>query len=370
MRQITTIQVAAVLISTTVGAGVFALPRLAVFAADTGAPLITLIGALVGLFGLLLITVLGVRFPEKSIVQYSEDILGRGTAFVASMSIVSFFTVWTALISREFGEVVVTSLLRQTPLEVTVLVMLLLAAIFARTDIVTFVNTHLFYMPFILVPGITVIGLSFKNSHILNLLPIWGNEHHQLFSGILMIAALFQGSFIMTLVIPFMRSPKRAYVSMLWGWAVPSGTYVLIVIASVAVFGPEEVKLLMWPTLELAKTTSVPANILERLDAALLAVFVTNVFTALFSCYYFIIRSLTYMFHLRDHKMFVYFILPFIFLIAMLPQNILQMYQILEFVGKIGLIITIGYPALLWIMAVIRKKRGEPDNIRDSGGKS
>ncbi|MBW7457716.1 endospore germination permease [Paenibacillus sepulcri] len=367
MRPITAVQVAAIVTSSTIGVGVLAVPLLAVRTADTGAPLVTLLGTLVALFGLFLVTVLGIRFPDQSIIQYSEDIIGRGIAFVASLGIVSFFSILMALISREFGEVVITSILKRTPLEVTVLAMLLLAAVFARTDIVTFASIHLFYLPFIMVPGWIIVLLSLKNSRVLNLLPVWGNEHHELFFGILTIAALFQGSFIITMVIPFMKKPKKAYLSMIWGWFMPSFFFVLTVISAVAVFGPEEIKLLMWPTLELAKTTALPANILERLDAAILAVWVTNVFTTLLSIFYLTIKSITQMFHLQNHKMFAFCLLPFIFLIAMLPQSVLQMYEFVEFFGKIGLFITICYPILLLLIAVIRKKRGKPVAVNENG---
>ncbi|MFC0328985.1 endospore germination permease [Paenibacillus sepulcri] len=366
MRPITTLQVAAIVVSSTIGGGVLAVPLLAVRAADTGAPLVTLLGTLVGLFGLIIVTVLGIRFPDQSIIQYSEDIIGRGISFVASLSIVIFFSILAAAISREFGEVVITSILKRTPLEVTVLAMLLLAAVFARTDIVTFASIHLFYLPFIMVPGLTIVSLSLKNSRVLNLLPVWGNEHHDLFLWIFTIAALFQGSFIITMVIPFMKSPTKAFLSMIWGWAIPSLLYVLIVISSVAVFGPEEIKLLMWPTLELAKTTALPANILERLDAAFLAVWVTNVFTTMLSTFYLTVKSITQMFHLKEHKIFAFFMLPFIFLIAMLPQSVLELYEFAEYAGKLGLYITIGYPLLLLLIAVIRKKRGKPVAVKDS----
>ncbi|QYR24147.1 spore germination protein [Paenibacillus sp. sptzw28] len=361
MRQITAIQTAAILISTIIGVGVLAHPRLAVLAADTGAPIVTVLGALLGIAGLSLVTILGVRFPQKSIAQYSEMILGKWISHLASFCIILFFAELTALASREFGEVVVTSVLKQTPIEVTVIVMLLLAAMIARKDIRTFAYVHLFYLPFIILPGLVIVTLSLKNARVLNLLPVWGAGPDGVFSGILTIATLFQGSFIMTLVIPFMRQPRKAYISAFWGWLIAGGFYVLIVIATVAVFGTEEIKLMLWPTLELAKATSLPANILERLDAAFLAVWVTAVFTTLFSSYYLTMKTMTQLLHLRDHQMFSYFILPFIFLLAMLPQSVLQLYEIIEIVGRIGLIITIGYPSLLLAIALIRKQRGEPN---------
>ncbi|RTE10515.1 GerAB/ArcD/ProY family transporter, partial [Paenibacillus whitsoniae] len=349
-RQITVIQAAIILISTIIGVGVLALSLFAVRAADSGAPLVTLLGFLVGLLGLWLLTKLGMRFPTQSIIEYSEDLIGKWAARGFSILIIMFFCLLTALASREFGEVVVTSVLTKTPLEVTVIVMLLLAAISSRVDITTFTYFHHFYFPVIVFPGLLIVVLSLKNAQLINLLPLWGNEPSGLSGGILTMAALFQGSFVMTIVIPAMRRPERAMIAGYIGMAIAGSLYFLIVIATVGVFGAEEIKKLVWPTLELAKTTSLPANILERLDGAFLAVWVTAVFTTLLSTYYLAIYFSTQLLRLRDHKMFAFFLIPFIYVIAMLSPNLMQMYETIQIVGRCGLFFTIAYPFFLFIV--------------------
>ncbi|WP_373229302.1 endospore germination permease [Cohnella sp.] len=359
-RQITMIQAAAILVSTIIGVGVLPIPLFAVEAADSGAPLVTLLGAMLAFVGLVLVALLGMRFPKKSIVQYSEDIIGKWPSWIGSVCVIGFFAVLTSLTAREFGEVVITAVLTKTPLEVTVIVMLLLAAISTRNDITTFAYIHHFYFPLLLFPVLLIVALSLKSAEPINLQPIWGNEHKEILGGVLTIAALFQGSFILTTVIPAMRRPDKALKASLWGFLIAGGLYVTIVAATVSVFGAEEIKNLLWPTLELAKATSLPANILERLDAAFLAVWVTAVFTTLFSSYFIAIKEVSKLFRLRDHKMFSFFLLPVVFFMAMIPQNILQMYEIIQNVGRIGLCITIAYPGLLLLIAMIRKKRGDP----------
>ncbi|GMK37500.1 spore germination protein YndE [Paenibacillus sp. CCS19] len=367
IRQITTIQSAAIQVSTIIGVGVLALPLIAVRAADSGAPLVTLLGVMVGYIGLILITALGMRFPDQSIIQYSETIIGKWLAWIGSMSAIVFFAILTSLAAREFGEVVVTSVLKSTPVEVTVIVMLLLAAISCRNNIITFAYFHHFYFPLILFPGLGIVVLSMKNADLINLQPIIGNDPSNMLTGVLTVGALFQGSFIMTLVIPAMRKPKKAMLAGFVGLLIVGGLYVAIVVAAVGVFGSEEIKNLLWPTLELAKATTLPANVLERLDAAFLAVWVTAVFTTLLSSYFLTIRMTSELFRLNDHKAISTFILPIVFILAMIPQNIIQLYAVIEDVGRIGLYITVGYPGLLLIVSLVRKKRGNQpsDNVME-----
>ncbi|WP_248924371.1 GerAB/ArcD/ProY family transporter [Paenibacillus hamazuiensis] len=357
-RQVTVIQAAAVLISTIIGVGVLPLPLFGVRAADTGAPLVTFLAILVAASGLWLITKLGMRFPNQSIIEYGETIVGKWLAWSGNVLIIAFFAVLTSLAAREFGEVVITAVLKKTPLEVTVIVMLLLATVSCRNDVTTFAYIHHFYLPAIVFPAVLIVALSLKNAQAIYLLPLWGNEPSGMLYGVLTVAALFQGGFVYTIVIPFMRRPDRAMKGAFWGLFIAGGLYLSAVTAAVGVFGPEETKKLLWPTLELAKTTSLPGNILERLDGAFLAVWVTAVFTTLFSSYYFTIHASSKLFRLRDHKMLSSFILPFLFGMAMLPQNVLHMYKIITIVGQLGLIITIGYPLILFTVAAIRKKRG------------
>lgn len=357
--EVTVIQAAAIIVSSIIGVGVLPLPLFAVRAAGAGAPLATMLGVAVAFIGLAIITILGMRFPSKSIIQYSEDIIGKWLARAGNIMIIVFFAILTSLTAREFGEVVVTSVLKQTPVEVTVIVMLLLATFSTRNDITRFAYIHYFYTPLLLIPGILIVALSLKNADILNLQPFWGNNPKGMVPGILTIAALFQGSFVMTVVIPAMRKPKKAMLASIWGIVIAGGLYIVIAAATVSVFGAEEIKKLLWPTLELAKTTSLPANILERVDAAFLAVWVTAVFTTLFSSYYFTIDSIGRLFRLGDSKMLSFFILPFVFIMALLPQNILQMYEIIQNLGRVGMFMTIAYPGILLLVSIIRKQKEE-----------
>ncbi|MGV2786961.1 GerAB/ArcD/ProY family transporter, partial [Clostridium perfringens] len=119
-RHITVTQATAVTISTIVGVSVLALPLAAVKAADAGAPLVTFLGMLLAFVGLFFMTRLGMRFPNDSYIEYSEIIIGKWLGRIGGLLSIAFFAVLSSLVAREFGEVVVTAVLKNTPLEVTV----------------------------------------------------------------------------------------------------------------------------------------------------------------------------------------------------------------------------------------------------------
>lgn len=359
VRSITVIQATAILVSTVIGVGVLPIPLFAVQAAETGAPLATAAATAVAFVGLFLTTRLSMRFPTLTFVRLSERIIGRWSATAGSLLVIAFFAVLTALAAREFGTVVVTSVLKNTPIEVTVVVMLTLALLSSRSDMRSFSYMHLFYLPIVLFPALIIVVLSLKNANPLYLLPLTGNRQPHLWDGMTTIIALFQGYFIMTLVVPHMRRPEKAMVASGIGILLAGGLYLFAVTAVLAVFGPMETQNLLWPTLELAKTTSLPANVLERLDALFLSVWVTAVFTTLLSSYTFTVHALADLLRLKDHRLFTFFLLPVIFTVAMLPYNVLQLYEIIAFVGRIGLVLTFAYPGLLLMIAMMRGLKGE-----------
>ncbi len=167
------IEMAAILISTVIGVAILPFPLFAVRGAGTGAGMLTLMAIGITLIGLLSVIALGLRFPGQSIIQYGAQIIGRPAAAMLNALLIVFYIVLTASAAREFGTVVVTSVLKQTPIEATVIIMLLIAAISARKDLRTFANIHLFYTPIILMPVLLIVCLSFQNAEPLYLLPIF-----------------------------------------------------------------------------------------------------------------------------------------------------------------------------------------------------
>jgi spore germination protein len=354
-------QVIAILINSIIGAGILPMPVFPVRAADHGAPLITVLAFVMAYIGLACMALLGSRFPKQNFVTLSEMVIGKWPARFFTFLFACYLGALTAFTAREFGEVVITSVLKSTPLEVTVILMLVLGAVSARSDMNTFAYMHMFYVPFVVIPAWLIVFLSLKNAEPLNLLPIWGNESGNWFNGIIAVASLTQASFIITLVIPYMKNPEKALRTATLSILVTGSLYVAIVVACVGVFGPEEIKILLWPTLELAKTTSLPANILERLDAAFLALWLTAVFTNILSTYFFTVHAFSNVFKLRDYRFLTMFILPFIFVLAMQPKSIIQMYTDIYQIGRVGYLILVGYAATLLLIAILRGIRGRRD---------
>ncbi|MBX6350267.1 MAG: endospore germination permease [Clostridia bacterium] len=358
LKVITDVQVAAILASSIIGVGILTLPRVTTERADTGGPLATALGSLLTMGATALLALLGRRHPDENVFQLGETLFGRAVGKAMALLVVAFFIELTALASREFGEVVVTDVLPRTPLEVTILAMLLLAASAARNDVAVFGRIHEFYLPFIVFPALAIVALALKTARLINLEPFWGQGAAGLARATVLVAALLQTFFVLGTVANHTLHPERLLRPALLGTALAGFVYTAAAATALALFGRGEVVGLLWPTLEMAKAATVPGGIIERFDALFLTVWVTAVFTSLYSTYFVSATGLAQALGLREHKPFALLLLPVVYLLALLPGDIQTLYQTIFRVAEASLPLTFLWPGALLVRSLLAAYRG------------
>lgn len=345
----------------TVGIGLLVFPRFMVEYTNTAAPLVTFAAILLMISGGMIVAFLGMRYPEHTIFAYSDHLIGKWLSGILVILISLYFFVLAGLYAREFGEVVVTSVLQNTPVPVTVFAMLMLAVLSSRQDIAVFSRILTFYMPFVYLPALIIVVTSLKNADMNNVKPLLSGlkevQLSQFVPALLIAGSLFQNFFILGLQIPFMYRPSHALKSTVIGMGGVGVLYLIVMYATLSVFGVEEIKQLLWPTLELAKTAALPSFYVERMDPIFLAVWVTSVFCAIFAAYYIGIQALSHVLRFRDHRVLSLPLLPVVLFIAKSPANVYSMYRIDAFVGMVGLSLTLGFPTLLLVFHVLKNRR-------------
>ncbi|NUU59294.1 GerAB/ArcD/ProY family transporter [Paenibacillus agri] len=359
-RPITTMQAVAVIVSTIIGIGILTFPRFMAEAGDSGAPMVTASGIFIAFIGFWFTASVCRKFPNETLFIFSRRLVGAGLADFLTGLIVVFFAFSSGITMRQFGEVCVSVIFKKTPIEAVILLMLLLGCLSIRRNIVKFTYIHAFYLPLILLPVLIIILVSLKEIDVLNLLPVTGNQltPRKFTTGMLTSASLYQGTFILTLLVPFMKKPQKVMKAGASALLLIVSIYVLIVIVSVGMFGAQETLLLFYPTLETARSISLGAGLLERFDAIFIIVWVISIFTTIFSNFYMAAYAFKELARFQDHRLVASFLLPFIFGSSLLPDNVFQTYDIASATAMFGLILLTFYPFLLWLTATIREKRG------------
>ncbi|GGF82043.1 germination protein GerLB [Paenibacillus albidus] len=359
-RPITTLQVTAVITSTIIGVGILSFPRYMADAAGSGAPLVTAAGLPVAFAGLWFTAAVCRRFPQETLFVFSRRLLGRGFADILSFCIFLFFAFSTGLTMRQFGEVCVTVIFKKTPVEAVILMMLLLAALSVRRNVIKFTYIHIFYAPFILSSIFIIVLVALKDIDGLNLLPLTGNHTTaaSFFRGMVTSSTLYQGTIVLALLVPLMKNPRKVLKAGTAALLIVGIVYILIVLITVGMFGAYETRLLLYPTLETARSISIGEGVLERFDAIFIIVWVISIFTTIFTNYYLAAYALREATRFRDQRLLASFLLPFIFTASLLPKNVFQSYCLASVTAIVGLILLTLYPLLLWLTAILRNQGG------------
>ncbi len=359
-------QIMSLITSTIIGVGVLTLPRTVTATSHQSGWISVFIGGLISGLIIWFILKIGQMFPKHNIISISHRLLSSKGNFVIGklltlpivLIFIAFWFLTTAGVARTFGEVVVTAVLIKTPLEVIVASMLIVAAVMVLCDMEVMARVNEALLPILIIPVLFIALFSFQSSNFLRLLPLLTTDWHGLVQGMFAAAFAFQGYEIIALYTSNMdiRSKKTTRAA-IFGIVIPMVIYALIVIAGITSFGHEELQRLMWPTLELVKTTEMPGLILERLESAFLGVWVAAVFTTVANLYFTACLAAKYVFSLRTHRYIAIAMLPVLYYAGMWPDNVHQLFDYLDIIAYVGFYITLLSPIVLIMVALVRRER-------------
>ncbi|MBB3114513.1 spore germination protein [Paenibacillus phyllosphaerae] len=366
-------QSGALIASTIIGVGVLTLPRsTASYAAQNGW-ISALIGSVFAMLLLSLISTLVRRHPGMSMVGFTRQLLTPGRhkriglllALPFLLSYALYWTSGTALVARIFGEVVTTTVLKRTPLEVIIGTMLITAFILVMHDIEVLVRVNEVLLPLIVIP-LAIIGLSsLQSAQLVNLLPMFQVNWWGFLKGTALSTTSYLGFEMLMIFGAIGEQSGKPLRYHLLGVAVPGLVYSLIVFSGIAVFGVDELELLAWPTLELVKTTEVPGLILERLESAFLAVWVAAVFTTLGNLYYGTCTMLKEIMGLKHHRWIALALLPLFYWTSLQAPNVQVLFELMSRWDLFGLFNASVIPLFLLILSFMRrhgKETPHPEN--------
>lgn len=130
--------------------------------------------------------------------------------------------------------------------------------------------------------------------------------------------------------------------------------YAMLVFLAIGVFHTETLKTLVWPTLEMIKAVELPGGFLERIESLFLTVWTMTIFSTIAISHFLVGQALGQLFN-RDSKRFVYAAVPVVYIGAMTPQNVVELFQFGKIVSIAGILFMAGISPILLLIARIRR---------------
>lgn len=265
------------LIMALIATAILLVPSITTQQLEQDAWLAVLLGTLWGLVTLFAVYQLGLKYPNQTIYEYAQTLLGRWPGKIVGLVYVWSFLRVTAIVIREFGDFMTTSFMPNTPISVFSISLIFLAiwAVFAGLEILARMNEFIIIL--VISSLIFIMLLSLDNWDLANLQPMFTAD----------LLAVVKTSFIpevwavdtitLSVIIPFLTRPKQALVAGAFAAFFANGLLAAGIIAALATFGPFLLQITRFPILTFVRVINIGKK-LSRFEVLVMVVWVAGVF--------------------------------------------------------------------------------------------
>lgn len=307
-------------------------------------------------------TSLGLRFPGRTVIQYSPEILGRFLGKLAGLGYIFFFIHINSIIVREFGDFLTTVFLPDTPIDIFVATLLLLGASAVRNGLEVIARMNQFVFPLLLFSYMLIIVLVARDMDLHNLLPVLEGGIGPVVKGSFSLSAFRGEVCLILMLLPSLNNSKEATLTTVKAVMWIGILLTVDTVATLAVFGPDITSVQVFPFLNLARYISL-GNFVERIESLVILIWVAGVVVKVSLIYYVAALAAAQWFNLREYRPVV---LPIGMLIGVLSiTGFANSRELVEFIAKIwppyGFSFELILPTVLLLAAMLRKKGGTQD---------
>lgn len=354
--KISHIQLRGLIVSNVIGVGVLALPNtLAEPVGNNGWLIIMITGVIfIGLF--VLYDKIFKLYPGKAIFEIAKETLGF-FSYPSLIIMCIYFTLTGAIVARNLGELMKVFLLQNTPIGVIILVFIMASTYLASYEIDSIARLGYFLYPIIILFTVSIIAISLPKADFTNMLPVFETDMKSIIKGIGVALFSFYGIEISLFALPFVEQRDKALKSGILAIVTIVLIYISLNIMTVSHFSIEQIKSIVYPVLMLVRQLDLPGFFLENLDGLVIALWSLVVFATMVPTYFVAAKILSKVFNIKKHKYFVLGLVPVIFIISMLPENFIELFDVLgRYHNIFAFISLLVIPVSILISASVRKK--------------
>ncbi|MGE5405601.1 MAG: GerAB/ArcD/ProY family transporter [Candidatus Saccharibacteria bacterium] len=263
------------------------------------------LGSLLAIPIIWLITNLCSKYPDQTIIQYAQTLLGRFWGKAIGFIFIMTVLLTSATVLRSLGETVTIAMMPGTPVIVFLLMAVFLAANAARNGLEVYTRIAeilAFVTLFILV---TLVILNYNIMDFTELKPFYFPEGFtQLIPATSSVLSYFCEFFIIGMLVPYLRQPQQAVRYGLLAVIITGCMLVFLCLGMTAVFGAT-VNSLSLPSFTLARQVSL-LHFFERIESLVAIVWFFAAGTKVAFTLWAAALGFAQLFELRDFRALVY----------------------------------------------------------------
>jgi len=324
-----------------------------------------LVAAPFALFIGYMVSTLSKWYPNQTIVEYAQSIVGRWLGMLFALAFLFYFFHDAALSIRGFGEFFTSAITPRTPILVYFSAIVVLAGYAVRAGLEVLARTNAMFLCTMIPIGILASILTHQEKDYANFLPILEDGPGPMLLGSLNLIALFSTFLVLGMVFPQVGGARKLRGASVLTMGILIVMFLGPVTGPVAVFGGERGAGLSFPTYQMLRDIQIAE--LQRLD--ILAIFLWSLgsFSKISLYLYALTHGLQKLFKLDDYRSLVAptgaLLVAFSLLLS---ESFIGIYRFLQDIYPFyGIMMGFVLPALLLLVARIRRvmdSKGGPGN--------
>jgi spore germination protein KB len=282
--KISSLQMAILMYPTIVATIIISVPSITAKYAENDLWLTPILSSFIGFVTVYITYKLHNLYPNKTVIQSSEHIMGRIVGKMVGFFIMFFYIQSTGQILRSYSEFLVSSFLFKTPISVIMVTMIFLCALVVRGGIEVLGRAAQVFIPAFIVPLFIFFILLSPEYNVKNIFPILREGIMPSIKGAIVPGGWYAEFFLMTFLLPYLADVKKGKkFGMMTVFAVMM-TLVVVNLMVLMILGPTTATW-NYPLLTAGRYIGI-ADFFENMESVAMAIWIVGAFVKISVFFY------------------------------------------------------------------------------------
>lgn len=352
--EITAVQAYIIIISIMIGSGILGLARLVAEKSQQDAWISVLINSFLisAVVGIIIYTFS--HYPQFNFVELCSYLFTKPIGYFIGFVYGIYVILATSSVIRFLSEMIYTWFLPNTPIYVIAFI-ILITTIYMTAGGLTILARFNEVIFFLLIPFALLVLVGLPELRIINLRPIGGSGIKSIIEGIIPSLYAFSGYEVIMIYYSYISDKhKPIQRNSMLAVLIVGAFYTISVAAQIALFGHQEIMWILYPAINYLGAVEFP--LIERMEL-FFSIFwsFTVLGTAGLQLYSGCIVFQN-IFKNKKSNLYIYFMAPVIFIIALVPQNTPQVAEFGDKVGRLNIFFGLLLPSLIFLTSLIKRR--------------
>lgn len=297
------------------------------------------------------------RFPKQNLLDAAGQVLGKPLSFIGNLLFLSIFLFYALLGIRDATDLIMSYLLDRTPHWIVLLCFLLGSGYIALNGFSGVIRM----VSFVLIPTVFLRLfmqiIAFQQFSLSHVLPLVTTAPLKYLQGGLILVNCFM-PVITILLISHLIEPRKLSATTFGAAGSATLFFLLEILGTTGVFGATFLQRFTWSNLALIQRVNIPYLVLEQVGPLFLVVWLTMFLCSMAFNFYLVAGGVNQLFPRWNYRLLVLILLAGIGAGGLLMPNMSLVSRIFTVYRIWAMVPLIGYPLIVYGVALFRGKRG------------